>query len=128
MPNKKKKIAKRAREVAKATPGMTFQAARRGMLPEQSSFVEQMSDLTDGTSRIHSFACCGFTQVFACQIEPGFADWEDVHCTHCGLVLANVRCDLGSPRLVREVRGDANAGYVSMRGSDGTVMLGKRAK
>jgi len=122
-----KKLKKQAREHAKQH-GISYQAARRAKAPETSSFVEQIADLGRTHSRVHAFHCCGHTQVFSCPIEPGFADHEDVRCTHCHAVLANVRCDWGSPKLVREVKGDANEGVSAYTFSDGGRLLVDRRK
>src|SRR5262249_25458365 len=116
----RKDLKQKARAKAKQE-GTSYQAALRALVPENSGFDEQMIAQLRENRRSHSFCCCGFTQVFKCEIEPGFADFADVLCVHCGRVLGTVRCDYGTPTLVRKVKGDANAGHTVMVGSDGTV-------
>jgi Transglutaminase-like superfamily len=121
--SRRTKSEREARRLAKAG-NVSYQAALRAKRPEASSFLEQMADLGSGPTRIYSYACCGSTFVFRCPIQPGFADFEQVLCPKCGKVLDRVRCDWGSPELVREVKGDANAGLGAHVHSDGSVLAG----
>ena len=48
--------------------------------------------------------CYGITQTFSWDSEeghPGHIDFEDINCIFCNKNLRTVRCDLGSPELIK---------------------------
>lgn len=52
--------------------------------------------------RRHTIQCCGYTQIFSCDIIPGFASLELIKCSVCRNVFGEIRCDSGLPSLIKK--------------------------
>jgi hypothetical protein len=68
-------------------------------------------------AQYRSFFCstCDLTYLFSARIQPGFADYEEVSCTRCKVVLGEIRADFGYELVAQRTGnfgGMATSGFI----------------